>query len=81
MKENLLRVMPIRERVAPNSFDQILYIVLLWVAATIVITRFYETPLIRLDIVLGTGLIMIWVVWGIHYRLKQLPQERYRQNR
>lgn len=76
-----LSVMAIREIVAPNSFDQILYVVLLWIAITGVITQVYDSPLIRLDIGLGTGSLMIWVVWGVRYRLEQIRKERYNRTR
>lgn len=70
-----------REIVAPNSFDQILYVVLLWVALTVAITRVYDSPPIRLGIGLGTGILMIWVIWGVRYRLEQFPKERYHRKR
>jgi len=69
--------MPWRDRLGPNSLDHIVYVILLWTMTIVVVTRVYDTPLLRLEIIILTGILLIWVVWGVHYRLEQVKQERF----
>lgn len=65
--------------VGPNSLDQIVYVVLIWVIFSVVVTRVYNTSIVRLEIVVGTGILLIWAIWAVHYRLEQIQQERYKR--
>lgn len=73
--------MAIRDVLGPNTLDQIGYVVLLWTIVVVGVTQYYNTPLLRLEIVLATGLLLIWVVWAVHYRLERARRERLGKNR
>lgn len=73
--------MDLREFLAPGSIDQIVYVILLWAMSIVVVTQYYNTPLVRLEIVIGTGLILLWTVWGIYERLDTLRRERHESSR
>lgn len=71
--------MGIRDLLRPVSLNQILYVFLFWVVLIILSTSIYDTPLLRLEIIIGTGILLVWVVWGVYYRLEQIPKERYKR--
>ncbi len=73
--------MALRDILKPNSLDQVVYVILLWVFIIIGSTSFYDSPLLRLEVLLGSGILFIWVVWAVYYRLEQTQKERYRRNR
>ena len=73
--------MSFRAILVPDSLNTIFYIVVVWCVLIVVVTRIYDTQLIRLEIVVGTGILFIWVVWAVRYRLEQIQQERYRRYR
>lgn len=73
--------MAVRDILKPNSLDQVFYVVLLWTFIIIGSTSIYDSPLLRLEIIIGSGILFIWVVWAIYYRLEQAEKERYRRNR
>jgi hypothetical protein len=70
--------MGVRDTLGPNSLDQVLYIVLLWIAIMIGSNYFYDSPLLRLEIIIGSGLLLIWVVWAVYYRLEQVQKGGHR---
>ncbi len=65
----------------PDSFDQILYVVLIWVVLLFVSNIIFDRPVIRLEIVIGTGIVLVWVIWGVYYRLDQIREERFNRDR
>lgn len=71
--------MPTRDILGPASLDQIFYVVLLWTVGVVGFTQVYDSPLVRLEIVVGTGVVMIWAVWGVQYRLREIQRNRYRE--
>lgn len=71
--------MSLRELAGPNSLNQIVYVILLWIIIILSLSYFYDTPLVRLEIIVATGLVMIWVVWAIRYRLEQVQRDRYKR--
>ncbi len=71
--------MGIRDLLGPVSLNQILYVFLFWVVLIILSTSIYDSPLLRLEIIIGTGILLVWVVWGVYYRLEQIPKERYKR--
>ena len=73
--------MAVRDILKPNSLDQVFYVVLLWVFIIIGSTSIYDSPLLRLEIIIGSGILFLWVVWAVYYRLGQARKERYRRNR
>ena len=73
--------MAVRDILKPNSLDQVFYVVLLWTFIIIGSTSIYDSPLLRLEIIIGSGILFIWVVWAVYYRLEQAKKERYRRNR
>lgn len=54
--------MAIRDVVGPKSLTQIIYVGLLWLAAILGVCQLYETSLLRLELVLGTGIVLSWMV-------------------
>lgn len=73
--------MGLRRIVVPESADQILLIVLLWVGVTIAIAQLFESSWVRWETLLGSVIVFAWAVWAIRYRLDQYQQEQYARNR
>ena len=73
--------MSFRATLAPDSLNTVFYAVMIWCVLVVVLTRIYDTPLIRLEVVVGTGILLIWVIWAIRYRLEQIQQGRYNRYR
>lgn len=73
--------MSVKDLITSRSFDQILYVILVWSLFVFLVTRVYDTRLIRLETVVGTGILLIWLVWGIQYRLDQARKARFRRRR
>lgn len=71
--------MSLRELAGPNSLNQIVYVILLWIIIILGLSYFYDTPLVRLEIIVATGLVMIWAVWAIRYRFEQVQRDRYKR--
>ena len=71
--------MNLREKLRPNSSNQLLFVVIGWVSVAVVISRVFNTPLVRLEILFVSVILFIWVIWGIHSLLENQRQERYRK--
>lgn len=67
--------------VAPDSADQILLVVLLWVGVTVAIAQVFDSPWVRWETLLGSVAVFLWVAWAVYYRLEQYQQEQYARNR
>ncbi len=71
--------MALRDIVGPRSLDQILFVSLLWVVIVVGLGYVQNESIIRVEIVVGTGILLVWVVWGVRYRLEQVRKERYKR--
>lgn len=65
----------------PESANQILLIVLLWIGVTVAIAQIFDSPLVRWETLLGSIVVFVWAVWAVYYRLDQYQQEEYARNR
>lgn len=73
--------MPLRDVLGPNSVDQIVYVILFWSLILFGSAYILDEQIIRLESIVGTGILLAWVIWAINYRLQQIQQERYNQKR
>lgn len=71
--------MTLRETVAPSSMDQVLFVVLLWAGMNIVLSVFIQSPIFRWEVLVGTVILGLWVVWAVQYRLGQYAKKQKRQ--
>lgn len=73
--------MSLRGIIVPDSADQILLIVLLWIGVTVAIVQIFDSPLVRWETLLGSIVVFAWVAWAVYYRLDQYQQDEYARNR
>ncbi|SIS15642.1 hypothetical protein SAMN05421752_11520 [Natronorubrum thiooxidans] len=73
--------MSLREVLGPDSLDQIVYVTLVWAIIVLASAYVLDDQIVRLETVIGTGILFVWIVWGVNYRLQQVQQERYKQKR
>jgi len=71
--------MDMKEKLRPSSSNQLLFVVIGWMSVAVVISRVYNTPLVRLEILLVSVIVFLWTIWGIHSLLEDQRQERYRR--
>ncbi|ELY63391.1 hypothetical protein C492_07115 [Natronococcus jeotgali DSM 18795] len=73
--------MSFRELLGPDSLDQIVYVILFWSLILFGSAYILDEQIIRLESIVGTGILLAWVIWAINYRLQQVQQERYEKRR
>jgi len=57
------------------------YVIMVWTIIVFASAYILDGPIVRLESLIGTGILLIWVIWGVNYRLQKIQQERYKQNR
>lgn len=70
--------MTVREVLRPSSAEQVLAVVLGWTLLMTSISSVYDTPLVRLEILVGSVLVLLWAAWATHELLEAAQQKRYR---
>lgn len=70
--------MTLREAVAPSSMNQVVLVVLLWAGINVVLSVFYPSPLFRWEVLIGTAVLGVWILWAVQYRLAQFAQKQKR---
>lgn len=74
----ILNTMSLQEVLGPDSLNQIVYVILLWAIIVFASTFIFDEQIVRLETVIGTVILLVWVVWGVYYRLEQVQRKRYR---
>lgn len=73
--------MGIKRVVAPTSAEQILLVVLVWASLNVGLAHWFDSSIVRSEVVVTSLVVFGWAAWAIHYRLEQSERMRYQRNR
>lgn len=72
--------MAVRDILGPRSLDQIFFVFISWTIILAISNFVVEGSLLRLEVVVSSGVLLAWCVWGVYYRLEQVQKERHRRD-